>query len=753
MSKSALADAFLADPDRREVYLVELYPVRLSDGVTVTLRYATESWATLPTETPPNELFRDRVRNAFNVAIEATVAGTVAVLPGAKGGEIILEQESGDLDGLGSTAYAWDGARVVVSLVGSSAGGRLGYADRLIVWEGEAVDALPGMTAVRITLRDPERFLDQPIGGARYCGSVWSLEHGASSKVTFGAPAKVNISGDVTLAARVRFSSFAANNYLCSWRSVGSSSYPFAWLVNSSGWQLYVNSAAALNGEATALSLEKWYVLAVSVTGSTLKVYAWDEATGAAVYASTKTLSSASHPSGDGTFALGEHFGSSSSGMTLDWLGIWNRVLAAEELDALRGRQVTATEAAADSSLKLFLGLEEGTGTTAGDSSASPANGTISGATWRLSLEGGANLEGQSKPIALGAVEACEPVLVYAPTRIYQWHDGLASSVDEVATGGNPLVLGSAYTTFATFLAATTTSGKYDTLRCAGGTYIRLGSNPDKPLTVRGAGDATGGYVSTSADLVRRVVTTRGTVPLADPGGLDTASFSALNTANSAAVGYYVKAGGQETIRAVVEFLLASVGAVAWRKRSNGLFSVWRFAAASGSPVVTLTESDWSTLEPVEVESPAWAVTVRYRRAWRTLDETELASAMVGTATQEFYAREWREVRRTDPTTRDRYRRAREIVVETGLSTQAAAIAECERLLAFWKTPRRGYRLSASSRGVIVDRFDAVGLAANDPSTGSKKTGRLGVGAGASFVALGIGGSQADELESLVLWG
>ncbi|MBL0220036.1 MAG: hypothetical protein IPQ07_39990 [Myxococcales bacterium] len=752
MSKSAVLDAFLDDRDRREVWLVEVSPLRLSDGSIVTFRWASESWATLPSESPANELFSGRLVNAFNVSLEAAVAGTVGVLPGARGGEIVVGQSSGELDEL-ETNFDWCGRSVEVSRVGYYSGGRVGYVDREVVFRGETASARARFDALVVEVRDPGRAFDSPLVLGRFPGSTWCLELGAGGSVALGSPSKLNITGDLTLAARVRFSSFAANNYLASWRSVGSSAYPFAWLVSSAGWQLYVNSAAALNGETAALALETWYQLAVTVTGSTLKCYAWNEASGRLLYASTKTLSSSSHPSGDGSLALGSHFGSASAGMMLDWLGAWNRVLTTEELDALRGRSLTAAEIAADSSLKGYYRGEEGSGTSLGDATASPANGTITSGTWRLSLGGGADLEGKTLPAAFGSVEATEPALVYAPTRIYQWHDQVAGGVSAVKAGGVALTFGSAYTTLSSFLAATTTAGKYDTLNHAGGCFVRLGSNPDKPVTVDGTGDAVGGYVSSAADVARRLVTTRGLAPLADPGGLETASFSTLNGLTSAVVGFWSPPGATGTVREAVDFVLGSVGAVGVFRRGSGAFAVWRFAAASGSAALTLDENDFRTLEPVDADPPAWAVTVRYRRCWRTLSLAEMGSALVGTAAQEFLTHEWREVRRTAPDVLRDCPRARELVVETGLSSAVDAAAECSRRLALWKVRRRAWRATASARAGAVDRFAVVTVAANDATSGTAKTGRFGLGAGTDLLALGVGGSQADGIQVVTVWG
>jgi len=753
MAKSAVL--FMADRKRRDVWLVELYPRRRDTGAVEVLRFATEGWSTRPGDTPANALFLGRLVNAFNVALESVVPGTVGAIAGAKGGELVLGSLKGDLDAL-ATDYRWSGARVDVSLVGYWAGGRLEYPDRVAVWSGEADQALPGLDSVRIAVRDGERFLDDPLTLAKFSGSTWELGFGASSVVTFGAPSKVNITGDVSIVASLSLESLAGNNYVLSWNN-SATTYPFALLFNTSGYLLYRNSNVSLAGVAAAVPSGVRLTIAATVSGSTLRLYAWREDTGRLVYDSTVTLSSASKTAGDGNLRIGEHSGGKSAGMTLDRLLVFSRVLTRYEIEALRHRQLSAAEIAADSTLKLCLSLEEGTGTTATDATSSPANGTITSGTWRLSLEGGADLEGKEKPAAFGKREAVEPVLVYAPTRIYQVADTAVSSIVGVSTGGNAITFGAAYTTLASFLAGSASSGHYDTLIYSGGSFVRLGSNPDKPVTVSLLGDASGsGYVSTAADVARRIVTARGRSPLADPAGLDTSSFSDLNTANSSAVGFYARAGESVSLRDALAFVLGSVGAVAWRRRASGLFAVKRFEGVAGSPVAVVTERQIrrrNGFEPVSVELPVWSVTVRYRPCDRVLSVDERAAAIVGTSTEAFFAERWRSVTRIDPQTLAEEPRAREVVVETGLTTDAAAAAEAVRLLAWMKAPRRAWKVAADVSAATLDRFDVVTLRVLDRNARGEEIGRFGLGEGADFVCLACGGSQADGLESLVLWG
>jgi len=749
---TAQAD-FLADPKRQEIWLAELYPYDSGSGSTVTLYYSTGEYGTLPTESPASQGYRAQLVQAWNVALDAQAPGTVGVLPDVRGGELRLGSRFGDLDTLAN--YDWDGRRVVIKLTGTYNGGqRLAHADALVVFDGQADQLLVGLDECILRLRDPETSWGDPIESRRFSGSSWMLDFGSGDVITLGTPAKLNVTGDLTIQARLRLSSVSAQNKVISWRNTATT-YPFL-LATAATTPTLVYRNSALAGAVTSsgsLPIDTWCTVALTVTGSSLRFYAWREDTGASVLVESFTLSSSTHPSGDGNLRIGEDNSATSPGMQLDWLRAWNVVKTQDELDDLRMRQLSDAEEA-DASCLASYRAETGSGTTLTDSSGTPANGTISGCDWRPSLEGGADLEGKTKPNVFGAVEGASPVLVYPATQIYAVHAANVSAIDAVREGGNSITLGTAYTNLLTFLAATTTAGKFDSLITAGGSYIRLGTNPSKPITVDVRGDASGsGYVSTAGALVRRIVTTRGLSPLTDPTDLDTTSFSDLDTANSAVCGHFVACDETATIRDVVDALLGSVGAVAYFARGTRKLTVKRFEAVSGSSSVTLDENDIPKLEPVSVELPVWKVTVRYRRNWTTLSSDQLAGAIVGTSGEQFYREEWRSVTRSNPAVKTRHARAREITIDSDLTTLAAATAEAVRLLALYGTEHRSLRVVASSSAAQLDRFGLVTVKYSDLTVKGATQTRLGLGSsGLLFRVLGIAGSQADGTETLTVW-
>ncbi|OQC42268.1 MAG: hypothetical protein BWX64_00285 [Acidobacteria bacterium ADurb.Bin051] len=748
---TAAAD-FLTDPTRREVWLAELYPRDPATGDEVPLYYATDVWGTLPSETPASRQYDPRLVQPLNVALDSISPGTVAILPATRGGELRLGSVCGDLDEL--LELDWDGARAVVRVAGFYRGGRLAYADAPVAFEGEADSALVGLEEVVVRLRDREERWEDPLESRRYFGSSWMLHFGAGSVVTLGAPAKLNITGDLTVQARVRLESTAGINRLASWAN-SSATYPWLLYVTNTPRKLtYRNSDAGGVSMAAEMTPGRWYTVAVTVTGTALRMYLWDEETqgGGAVVAEAFTLSTATRTASTGNLRLGESGGKSSAGWQLDELRVWGAVKTEAELDELRRRRPTADDLA-DASLLAAWEFEEGTGSTVADSASSPANGTASSCTWYPSLEGGASLEGKTRPIGWGQCQNVTPALVHPATLIYEINAASSQGVDAVREGGSSLGTGTSYTDLLTFLAATTTAGSWDSCITATGAWIRLGSAPSKPVTVDIRGERIGlSYVASAADIARRIVTTRGRSPITDPDDLDTASFAALNTANSATLGYYAAAGAERTVRDALEAVLGSVGAVAYHARGTGLLTVQRLEEpVSGSAVVTLDERDVVRLDPLPVELPVWEVVVRYGRNWTPLSTEQMAGALIGTAAETWYREAWRAVRVTSSAVRERHPRARTLEVETLFHIRADAEAEAARLLAMFGAERRALRV-VSRAGPVLDRFAVVSVAIRDVDASGRVQERLGLGAGTSFYVLGLAVAAAEGTETLTLW-
>lgn len=363
------------------------------------------------------------------------------------------------------------------------------------------------------------------------------------------------------------------------------------------------------------------------------------------------------------------------------------------------------------------------------------------GIEWVQALEGQPDMSGTLRPLAYGRCESIPGVLVSQSRPTYLLAGHKIQSVDAVYVGGvgpqdptTGIVLDAAYTDLVTFLRAATDPSKYDTLIYDGGAYVRLGSAANFPVTIDIKGDASGsGYVETAGQIVRRIITTRGTDPFADPSELDTASFDALDTANSAPCGVY--AFGSEPVSAVAAVPLASVGAAGFLARATGKFTVNRFGGVTGSPVVAIDERHIVSIEPEPVDPPIYAVVVRYRRQYRVLTLEEIAGTVlqqddpiVGRLTNEYLT-----VRRENPAVLDRFPRAGTLTVDTTLAVEGDAIAEADRLLPLYAGEATAYKVRVSEHQVRdVLEGDVVETTIKELDHDGSEIARLGLVAGDS---------------------
>jgi len=755
---TAQAD-FLADRSRREVWLAELYPRDPATGDEVPYYFATDRYATGAGDTPASTQYQAQLAQPLNVALDAALPGTLAVLPWVRGGELRIGQVDGNLDEL--AALDWDGARCIVRVVGEYGRGLwLSHADSVVAFRGEVDGCLVGLAEAVVRLRDLEARWDDPLEARRYFGSDYMLHFASGSVVALGRPAKLNITGDVTLVARVRFSSIAGANRIISWNN-SATVYPYLWAIAGTTQVVFQHSGeAAVVGAINGLAANRWYTLAVVVSGSSVAFYRWDEDEQSSGAVKEEFTLSAARAAGNGNLRIGQSGGASSAGMQLDELRVWSVVKTEAELDALRRRALTAKELA-DGNLKACWRFEEGTGTTIADASTSPANGTASGCTWYPSLGGGEALAGQSRPALWGNAWNMAPAPVYPVTQIYECAAHQVYSVASVAEGGLSLgAVGTAYTDLLTFLAGSTTAGSWDSCITATGAWIRLGSMPSLPVTWTGEGETDGvNRWRTVGQIVRRIVTTRGRDPLTDPADLDTASFTALDTAQPDDVGLWSAAGAERTVREALEALLGSAGAVAFATRGGGLLRVLRLEAPSGTPDWELDERQIVAIEPVPLELPVWEVELKWRPNHRPLSTSEMAGAIIGTASEALLSRPFRSNRYTAPAVLTRHPRARSLTVETlfysSVTTTASSSlggAEGARLLALYGAERHAYRLTIPA-DIPADRYDVVRVSFRDLDGHGRQRARLGLGTGTDFRILGLTVSAADGVQTLTVWG
>ena len=307
----------------------------------------------------------------------------------------------------------------------------------------------------------------------------------------------------------------------------------------------------------------------------------------------------------------------------------------------------------------------------------------------RSELESGASLEGRPKPLCFGKCLNVTPVQVNPALLLYQVHDGPIQAIDAVYNRGVAL------------------SGAQYTVDLLRGTFTLLQSPGDAGvITADVRGDTLGGYVSTVAGIVRRVVATYGPLTTAD---LDTASFTALDTANPAVVGLYM-ADQRATLEALDE-LVNSIGAFYGFDRS-GKFEVGLFLAPAAGPPAAAAFGPVEILEieALPTELPVWRQRVGYERNWTVQTSDSLAGA-VTEARKAFLAEDVRLAVATDETVKTKFLLALDPEPwPTLLADQAAAQTEANRLLTLYGQRRDMYRVTVKTQPYRLELGDQVDL-------------------------------------------
>lgn len=337
--------------------------------------------------------------------------------------------------------------------------------------------------------------------------------------------------------------------------------------------------------------------------------------------------------------------------------------------------------------------------------------------------EGSAIMEGLPKPICLGQVFNITPVLVDEANDVYQVHDGPIESIVAVYEDGQENA------SFTADLA----NGRF-TLTGGGGGGGGGGSQGNITADVKGAKPG-GSYKETAGDIMRFVATEYG--GLTDPGDLDTASFTALNTANSATVGcYYSK---RAEILSVLDDLANSVGAFYGFDRS-GLFSVGRIEIASGSADLELDSTNIITLERLPTETPTSTVVFQYKKNFTVFDDNTLAT---NPSDRDFFLRESAQVTDEDTAVAAIYPNAQFLEVESKMIDSSAASTESARLLALYKVQRNIYRIRCKAQPFTIKLNDVVKIT----------FARYDLTAGKLFRVISLFEDAAINEVELELWG
>lgn len=372
--------------------------------------------------------------------------------------------------------------------------------------------------------------------------------------------------------------------------------------------------------------------------------------------------------------------------------------------------------------------------------------GTILGTS--ASIDGTPDLKGKPRPLCYGVNFSVPGILCNPYDLLIQVHDGPVASI-VAYDGGIPLTQGSDYSTISALRSATGNPGTYATCLAAG-VWRPFGSFKGRPGFVWTADVVEG---AATANRYAGAVTKRMLAKLEQDGDITDATFTALDAEATAEVGIYIEdeTSGLGAIRQV----LGSVGG--WiAPNSLGAFEVGRFSGVGTSswtlvePEI-LTDSATDTIAFVpnpdtDGNVPTNKVTTKHSRNWHVFSDTEIAGSVAAadparaTALQQEYVESSDE----DASVLVKHLLARELVIETLLTSATDADAEATRRLDLYSVQRKVIR-------VMATREDAALAVLN--STGTVKFRGLGFDDGKDMVVIGREDDFQRERVILTLWG
>lgn len=344
------------------------------------------------------------------------------------------------------------------------------------------------------------------------------------------------------------------------------------------------------------------------------------------------------------------------------------------------------------------------------------------------------DVKGQPKPSTLGKVYSVPAVPVDVFNLVYQVNDGAVSTI-AVSDQGVVLTNAGDDADLATLYAATIASGQYRTCLAEG--YFRLGASPGGIVTADVVQGATA--ADRTAGAIIQALAARGGVT-----GVDTAAFTALDTANSAEVGIWIDS--ETDIARAIDDVATSIGAW-WGFTRTGDLTCGRIEAPAGTSAATYTGVEildrGQGLERAATDLPAYSVVVKYRRNWRALAGGDVAGS-VSDADKAALAQDWRTVTAENAATQTTHLLAREIEQPSLIVDATAAQTEADRLLALYGVRRSRYRIP-----MATEYASSIGLG----YTVTIKVPRFGLDAGVKFMVVGIEENAESGVTELEVWG
>lgn len=744
--------SFLSDPQAVRDYgdfLIEFYPKNPA-GVETPLRFSRKGTVVASAVTTPSgdviaafTPFRKRLIKAPNISQSIWQPAKILSNSLPSFGSVSLVNEDGGLDQyMVSAGWTWLDCRCKVFFcdVRDIQGTISKISDSFMGDPSWSIESLI------IPLKGRESLFSQMTSARVYRGTSYMLELSGVRTVSYGTPAALDLRTSLTLEGWLWIDTTPSVTILNLYGWNGAT-FPFRLNMTTSRTLSLRGVVAGVTQGPTSvnpLSLQTFYHIAVVISGTTLTFHIYNDDT----QVTTSETFTGTFTSSTRDAQVGGTLVHSTQGTPVVWFDewrTWNVARTLTEIAANRFRQLTSVPA----TCVHRLGMDGGTGTTVEDSSATAADGTISGAgtsTWLWAHEGGPELAGTPKPDVWGSRWGVAPIMVDPVRQGYQVAGG--GTINNLTTyeGGNPHTMDASSASFRAYITTTPAAGH--SLRYLPRGLFKLGSSPTLPVSasVNGYSGGALGYVTTGANIARDIITRRGP-KIADPSEIDTSSFTTYNALTTGAPTCGVAIYQPQTISSVLDFLLSSGSGWWGYKRASTLFHVERFNGPAVTADYNFDQRKIISITPLPPVAVIYEVIVKYRKNDVVHSKEQVAASVKSTVDWTQWTQEWQEQPATDESLRSAS--AISLVVETALQLQADARVLADYLLATLKGKKDGWEISLNSSGLQT----SVGETSTLSVTLQKNISRLGLVGSKKYVILSVEDNRQEGSIKNIVWG
>lgn len=302
-------------------------------------------------------------------------------------------------------------------------------------------------------------------------------------------------------------------------------------------------------------------------------------------------------------------------------------------------------------------------------------------------------------PLTFGECFNVSPIISNAVTLEYQVHNTAIEDIIEVRGGGYPI----GFTKDLTHGKFTLTNAPYGVITCS----------------VQGATP----YGNTISNLVTKIISNYGPSTSRLGASIDTANFSAFNTANPQPVGLYINTQINKLL--AIEQLTKSVGAVL-TCNAQGSFKLIKIDLPAIGTTTAVTKADmyYNTLTISERPLVKAGIKLGYAKNWTT--QTDGLLAGLAQNTLDIFKLEWYANESKNTTTGTKYSIPTTAEQqETLLLTQTDADNESDRRLALWGTQRSVISATYYPHMFLTELGDSIRITYDRIGLNSGKTGMV----------------------------